>query len=136
VFYQETFRCVSENVARPDGFSADWYDSGDFDQISALYHYLEAIYIRFDLNHDGYLDQNEAMAAYPVLKQVLKDTAAKMGITFLKSDEDFQAVLMHLLSRGTIPSTQDWSSVIDFGIRRYIYASNFKADRSRVLQVR
>jgi hypothetical protein len=132
--YRETFACLVETVARTKGADSKWINSGDVDQISALEHYLEAMFVRYDANHFGTLDRDEALRAYPVLKKVIGDEVKKR-VSFLTSDKDLQAVLTYILAYGTIPSTDDWKSILDFGIWRYIHESNFDADRARVVQV-
>jgi hypothetical protein len=133
--YRETFTCLLQGVARGKSADPSWIGSGDVDQISALEHYLEAMFVRFDANHSGTLNRDEALSAY---RTVLKTVIGKEVTTqapFLKTDDDFQAVLTYMLARGKIPSTSDWKSIIDFGIWRYIHESNFEADRARVVQV-
>lgn len=133
--YRETFTCLLQGVARGKTADPNWIGSGDVDQISALEHYLEAMFVRFDANHSGTLNRDEALSAY---RTVLKSVIGKEVTTqapFLKTDDDFQAVLTYMLARGTLPSTTDWKSIIDFGIWRYIHESNFEADRARVVQV-
>jgi hypothetical protein len=132
--YQETFACLVETVARAAGANPYWIGSGDIDQITALEHYLEAMFVRFDADFSGTLGRPEALSAYPVLRDVIS-AEVKKRVSFLKTDEDFQAVLTYILAKGTIPSKQDWKSVIDFGIWRYIRESKFEATRSRIVQV-
>ncbi len=132
--YRETFSCLVETVARNKGSNSKWIASGDIDQITTLEHYLEAMFVRFDANHSGTFGRSEALAAYPVLAKVISDEVKKKA-PFLKSEADFQAVLTYILARGTIPSSNDWKSILDFGIWRYIYESNFEADRARIVQV-
>jgi hypothetical protein len=132
--YRETFSCMVETVARSKGANPKWIGISDTDQIAALEHYLEAMFVRFDANHSGTLNRQETLTAYPVLKNVIYDEVKKR-VSFLNSDDDLQAVLTYILAQGTIPSTDDWGSLAHFGLWRYIHESKFEADRARIVQV-
>jgi hypothetical protein len=132
--YRETFSCMVETVARSKGANPKWLGTNDTDQVAALEHYLEAMFVRFDANHSGTLNRDETLTAYPVLKNVIYDEVKKR-VGFLNSDNDLQAVLTYILAQGSIPSTDDWGSILRFGMWRYIHESKFEADRGRIVQV-
>ncbi len=150
--YRETFACILESVSRsgdhrvahegdvpsPDSPETppdpNWFNSGDSDQFSGLSHYLEAVFVRFDRNQDGFLDRTEVLDAYPVFKATLVDYIAKHKLDpfgLIRSDRDYQAVLNYLLANGKTPGAFDyvkWRVV-------QLFDGDFRADRGRLLQV-
>ena len=57
---------------------------------------------RFDTNHDGYIDNEEARIAYPVFQSFVANAARKFNVT----DPDQQyAIFIYLLSTGDLPIT-------------------------------
>lgn len=64
--------------------------------------YVEMIFFRHDTNHDGYLQKDEALRAYPVFKETMNDLKNQMSILKDLEGNDLIGVFIWLLKKGTI----------------------------------
>jgi hypothetical protein len=155
--YRETIDCFMEQTARSyeEPNCRDWVDSGDIDEFSALSHYVEALFTRFDRNQDGVLDFDEGMRVFPLVDPLLieaQEAAQKAYEQDPKNDNPMRSLtseyrrlgaLTYMLKTGNIPSTVDFiwwdvKDVLDFndwwhGSKHDAW--QFFADRGRVLQI-
>jgi hypothetical protein len=147
--YRETFVCLMDQVSRtqpyPEG--PNWVDTDDLDQYSAIGHYLEELFTRFDKNDDGFIDFSEAMNIFPLVDPLLIEAQASAQpsnpLSSLTSDYRRLAAITYMLKTGNIPSTVDfiWWDVQDyFNFNDWFNGSEhaswqFNADRARILQI-
>lgn len=73
--------------------------------------YVEMIYARHDLNHDGLLQKDEALLAFPVFKNLLRDLVK--SYKQIKED-DLQGVFIYILKYGRPPKKESIAEVLKF----------------------
>lgn len=73
---------------------------GDADLFPHVVQYVEMIYFTHDSNHDGYLQKDEAIKAYPVFQETIK---LLKNTHFFKDleEKDFMGAFVWLLKKGT-----------------------------------
>lgn len=102
---------------------------GDSQSYTLLPYYMELLYFRFDANRDGYLDNAEAEAAYPVFQPFIAEKAALYGFT---GTEDHKAIFNFLLANRMLPTDGKWS----FFFRRYLLGPKaFRNDRGQIIEI-
>ncbi len=69
--------------------------------MTGLIHFMEGLFVRFDRNHDGILDLDELMIAYPTFKNYL----AQIANINPSDDNTLQAVYTYLLKYKKAPTT-------------------------------
>lgn len=78
------------------------FTSFDTKAILLISYYIEYLYARFDLNKDGWLDQNEARTAYPVFQPFLSKKASELDF---KKPEEHYKIYTYILARQKLPQT-------------------------------
>lgn len=73
----------------------------DMDLLPHIIQYVEMVFLTYDTNHDGFLDKDEALRAFPVFQSLIKDLTASYKI----NDEDLPGVFIYLLKYGKAPKT-------------------------------
>lgn len=106
---------------------------GDSRAFVLLPYYVELLFHRFDANHDGLLENDEAEKAYPVFRPFLAEQARLKG----KNDpNDHHAIYMYLLANRSLPSADKWSDALSFVWRRWVAGDKaFHADRGQVVEI-
>ncbi len=123
------FKRSLEMGARKSGFSPALMNSSDSEGFASLTQYVEVVFARFDKDQSGYLDINEAHAAFPVFQRSLKEVTCKRG-KCLSSTSDLRAVFTYLLGNGFAPSK--WQFI---RWRYNPFGHSIYANRARILKI-
>lgn len=130
--FQEYVERASRKPEVPQGA---WFGSDDSQTTVMMFHYIEALFQRFDSNKDGFLDEAEAEIAFPIFR----NTLAAIPETKL-SEAKLKSVFFWLLEYGAPPvdeSMGGWSKFWN-GVEFMMYhwgSPKFNADRLSVLKV-
>ncbi|MGZ6468890.1 MAG: hypothetical protein ACXWQJ_16440, partial [Bdellovibrionota bacterium] len=129
---QEAFFARLEAFLRK-GRTKDEFTIADTRSFVLLPYYVELLFARFDSDHDGLLENDEAEKAYPVFHPFLAEKAAQKGKT---DPKDHHAIYMYLLANRELPDASNWGSALDYFWHRYIAGDKvFKADRGQVVEI-
>ncbi|MCO5143455.1 MAG: hypothetical protein M9962_10240 [Oligoflexia bacterium] len=105
------------------------FTKGDSNAFVLLPYYIELLYLRFDRNKDGLLDNEEADAAFEIFQPLIAEKSLSQGIT---AKEDHHAIYMFLLAKQELPQ----NAKLAYFWRRYIAGpQNFKVDRTQVTKI-
>lgn len=110
----------------PDGGQIKW---GDLSLVANVIQYVEMIMSRFDVNGDGFLNNQESRRAYPVFKNLLASLSPVDGDKFLR------ALFTYMLAEGKAPETgREKRAVFK---KAYFGDGEFfvKADRAQLLKI-
>lgn len=133
---QTEFREYVETAIRKPGVKpTDYFGSDDSDAVPMMFHYIEAAFLRFDVNRDGFLDKAEAKTAFPVFRTILAEKA-----DMKPTDGKLISVFYYLLANGSPPVTDSMGAWSRFwhsaGFLWWHWTKpSFKADRLGLLQV-
>lgn len=83
----------------------------DFDLLPHLAQYIEMIYSRHDQNRNGFLEKDEALLAFPVFKNLLKDLVKPYKQI---KEEDLPGVFIYILKYGRPPKKESIKEVLQF----------------------
>jgi hypothetical protein len=120
----------------------DYFGSDDSGSIPQLFHYIESLFLRFDVNAanptligDGFIDKREATVAFPSFRLTLAGLA-----NLDPNDSKLESVFFYILANGSPPvdsSMGGWTKAWkDTQFLWYHYtAPDFKADRLHLLEV-
>lgn len=89
-----------ETGARRFGLNEDPIGSYDVDGFSGIVHYMESIFFRFDLNHDGVMELDEVMNAYPVFKLKIAEAAE---LDPIEDNKRLEAIFTYVVKYGKPP---------------------------------
>lgn len=91
-----------ESAARRQGYTEDPLGLYDIDSISGLHHYVESLFMKFDLDRDQRLSNDELIDyAFPVFKRELS------VLSGVKQDFLLKPTLTYLVYYGKVPTTTD-----------------------------
>lgn len=77
----------------------------DADNFPHIVQYIEMMYAKFDANRNGELDKDEALAAFPTFKNMIKKVVTSMeGASKIKEDQ-YPGVFIYFLKYGKGPKT-------------------------------
>jgi len=130
--FQEYVERASRKPEVPYG---SWFGSDDTQTTVMIFHYVEALFQRFDVDKDGFLDETEGETAFPVFRNTLADIP-----TTKLSDAKLKSVFFWLLEYGAPPvddSMGGWSKFWN-GMEFMMYhwgSPSFNSDRLSVLKV-
>lgn len=137
---QATFMSNLEKATRRSGLSTDWFDTNDVDAMCMLFHYMEAMYERFDENNSQtfdyyseyqYPDRNstEIRGAYPVFKQTL------VKLSQFTDDRQLKSLFSYILQNGE-PPEHTLMGAWNWTVWQHKYDQwDVHADRGRLLQI-
>ncbi|MCM2282860.1 MAG: hypothetical protein NDI61_13555 [Bdellovibrionaceae bacterium] len=125
----EDFQEVLEVAARRLGYTDAHLESSEIDKVSMLFHYIESLFTRFDVDRNNSFSVEESMAAYPLLKPVLKELSG------FKDEKDLTALFTYIVKYGESPDSNIWQ-----GLKFVWWRSNrsrwkYDADRAQILKV-
>ncbi|MGE4132206.1 MAG: hypothetical protein AB7F86_11250 [Bdellovibrionales bacterium] len=83
----------------------DWVEMNELSIVAVVFHYIEAVMVRYDKNGDGILDNDEIRRAIPVFTGFIQKFA-KESMKMDLSDSRAEGVFLYLLAYKTIPTTQ------------------------------
>lgn len=101
--YQD-FEVAIEDAARYVGHTDDKVDSSAVRTLIPILYYIESIYLRFDKNHSGILENDEAWEIFPLMKNTIKVVSNGAADTEWKQ----KMVFARLLMSGE-PPPDDWT---------------------------
>jgi hypothetical protein len=90
-----------EQCAFKNGPATPTVSLGDINKVSMVIQYLESLYVRFDWDQSGTIDVEEAKAAFPLFKELLKKAPPAQGM----GDDDLLAVFLYVLRYKHAPTT-------------------------------
>lgn len=133
---QSEFKSYVELASRKPGVApGDWFGSDSTQVTVMIFHYVEALFLRFDTNQDGFLDQAESEIAFPIFKNTLSEISG-MNPT----NKKLESVFFWLLTNGAPPVNDGmngwrrfWNGM-DFMVYHWRRPA-FKSDRLSVLKV-
>ncbi|MBS1964182.1 MAG: hypothetical protein JST04_18360 [Bdellovibrionales bacterium] len=122
-------------IRKPGYTEATYFGSDASDSLPMMFHYIEALFLRFDKNGDGFIDKAEAKEAFPVFANTLADIA-----DMKPTDGKLVSVFTYLLAKGSPPvddSMGGWSRFWHSAafLWWHLTKPSFKADRLGLLQV-
>ncbi len=125
----DSFQQDFERAARKIGVSEQLVESTDIDRGTMIMHYIESLFDRFDKDHSGTLNVDEAKLAFPLLRDILSQAASS------QDDGRLLAVYTYLLKYGEAPS--------GFGDKAYFWSIwqnfpslwKFEADRQQLVKI-
>ncbi len=126
---------VELSIRKPEVLPTAYFRSDECDALPILFHYVEALFLRFDTNSDGFIDKGEANAAFPVFRNILAEKAD------LKPDDSkLISVFTYMLAKGRPPvddTMNAWKRFLgSAGFLGWMATKpRFKADRLNLLQV-
>jgi len=94
-----TFRKDLEAGTRIDGYTDNPFDAYDVQSMIGGSHYVEALFMRYDLNFDGELDVPELLKATPTFKLMI----AKQGKINPKDTSMIEAIFTYIVKHGKPP---------------------------------
>lgn len=112
-----------------------WFGSSETQAVVMMFHYIEALFLRYDTNRDGAIDRAEAELAFPVFENTLSEISGMQT-----SDAKLKSVFFYLLSHGAPPVDDGmgrWRKFwhgMDFMLFHW-RAHDITADRLSVLKV-
>jgi hypothetical protein len=138
------FQRYVELAARKPGWKpGDYFTSADSDALPMMFHYIEALFLRFDTGTgrkigpaDGFIDKPEAKVAFPVFRNTLADLSGMKP-----TNRKVESVFYYLLANGNPPVNDNMSSwrwfwkSAEFIIWWHWRRPPFQADRLSLLQV-
>lgn len=133
---QADFQEYVETASRkPDVPRDAWFGSDDSQTTVMMFHYIEAMFLRFDADKDGFLDEAEAKIAFPIFQNTLA-TLSDMK----PSDGKLKSAFFWLLEYGAPPVDEGMGGWRKFwnGVDFMMYhwgTPKFNADRLSVLKV-
>lgn len=77
----------------------------DADLFPHVLQYVEVIFLKYDANQDGFLNKEEALAAYPVFRSTIKEMLKLIPKGDLITEEQLPGVFTYLLKFGRPPVT-------------------------------
>jgi hypothetical protein len=123
------FETNLESAARKPGQKdADYFGSESTDAVLMIFHYVEALFLRFDKNEDGFIDQSEAGSAFPIFQTMLAEKS-----DMERTDKKVKSVFNWLLAKGYSPPRSFWKSA-PF-IWWHWTKPDYKADRLNLVSV-
>jgi hypothetical protein len=120
-----------ETAARKKGFSDAPIDSSDSEGLAALGQYVEVVFAKFDADASGFLNHDEAIAAFPVFQAKLAEMACRQGSCL--SDGKLRSLFTWLLQYGYVPSS--FFQKMNFLRWHALRSQSVYADRSCILQI-
>jgi len=128
---QTDLRIAIERGARRFGFSDQPVGKYDVDGFSALAHYIEAIFKRFDANQSQILGTSEVLNAFPVFKLALSE----IGGIDINDNAMLEAAFTYTVAKGK-PPTKDPVGIAKFLWWKTIRPTwNINATRSDIYSV-
>ena len=132
---KERFECELENAARNDGVTSQRFDSSDSEGMYGLSQYIEAIFLRYDVNADGVIDNDEAIegdrSAFQTFRYHLSDATCKIG-TCVTGSTPLKAIFTFMLAHGRAPTAVEAAGWI---LIRPTWGLFVKADRTRLAEI-
>lgn len=133
---QAEFRKYVEEASRKTGYDADtWFGSDDTQATVMMFHYSESLFMKTDLNGDGFINRQEAANAFPIFRNVLAEMSG-----FKPNDTKLESVFYWVLAHGLPPVGDDhrwWARTWSTG--RFLWwhqmKPDFKADRLTLMKV-
>jgi hypothetical protein len=136
---QAEFRnSVEKSVRKPWLKPEDYFGSDESDSLPMVFHYIEGLFLRFDTGSfgspgkpDGFIDQEEAKAAFPVFRNALNELSGG-GL----DDSKLRSAFTYLLAKGTTPVV-GWRHLLDSAdfLWWHLWKPNFKANRLHVVGI-
>jgi hypothetical protein len=102
------FEVGLEEAARPVGHTQDMMDSSSIRTIVPILYYTESIFTRYDANHNGVLENQEAWEIFPIMKNTIRDISNGAAQT-----ERIQKMVFAKLLLSGEPPPDDWRRFID-----------------------
>ncbi len=103
----------------------DYVDLDDAALAPHIMQYIETAMQKFDLNHDGIMDTQESLIAYPVFKNTLIIVSGK------KDDPSLKAIFTYILKKGRQPTPLEFLMWKAQGESKW----NVDADRIRLAKI-
>jgi hypothetical protein len=123
------FLIALESTARVHGYSQLPMESADLDKMSAIFQYVESLFLRFDKDGSGTLSVEESMKMYPLLRDVLVEVS---GLT---DESDLVALYTYILKNGEPPAKDDLWSAGDFLIWKHLTSWKYEVNRVQVIKI-
>jgi hypothetical protein len=125
----DAFEHDFESAVRKNGVSEELVESTDVDHGSAIIHYIESVFVRFDTDQSGTLNWTEAESAYPLFKSILADASG------YKDDRTLKAVFAYLLANGRAPTNLADKAYFEVWWLGHPSHWTFDADRHQLLKI-
>jgi hypothetical protein len=77
----------------------------DADNFPHIVQYIEMMYAKFDANLNGELDKDEALAAFPTFKNMIKKVVTSMESASKIKEDQYPGVFIYFLKFGKAPKT-------------------------------
>lgn len=77
----------------------------DADNLPHIVQYIEMMYAKYDFNQDGQLTKDEALAAFPTFKNLIKKVVSSMESGSKIKEEQYPGVFIYFLKYGRAPKT-------------------------------
>ncbi len=136
--HPEDFVKVFNNILKASGVKPGTQNTVkpiQFNFVPFISQFMELMVIRFDLNHDGYIDTDDALKAYPVFETLFKKFAQSAIDKGQLSEKDLPAVFTYSLKYGHPP--QGIGDLFQWLSWKKKKPSEWdvKADRARVTEI-
>lgn len=118
-----------EIAARRAGYRDVPAESADIDKASMLLQYIEALFVRFDIDGSGTLSLEESQAIFPLLRTVLA------RLSGLSDDADLWAVFTYAVRYGEAPDHSLWTKIKFIWWRSRPESWSYEASRADILKV-
>lgn len=112
-----------------------WFASDDTQAMVMMFHYSESLFMKTDLNGDGFINRKEASKAFPIFRNVLAEMTG-----FKPDDAKIESVFYWVLAHGLPPVgaddrwlAQTWSK--GKFIWWHQWKPDFRADRLTLMKV-
>jgi hypothetical protein len=126
---------VEHSIRKPGVLPTNYFGSDECDSMPIMFHYVETLFLKFDVNGDGFIDKSEAKQAFPIFRNILAEKADLKG-----DDPKLISVFYYLLAKGRPPVDDTmngwkrfWNSA-EF-LLWHLTKPGFKADRLNLLKV-
>lgn len=101
------FEIALENASRHVGHTNDKMDSSSVRTLVPILYYIESIYTRFDKNHSGILENDEAWEIFPLMKKTIELVSNGAANAEWKQKMVFSRLLM-----SGEPPPDDWTKYV------------------------
>lgn len=118
-----------ENAGRWFGASGHPMELGDTEAFVMLFHYLEALFVRYDIDQSGTINIEELRLAFPVFRRKLAE------ITGFDDDARLWPIFTYMLKFGVPPEETLQGGLSFWFWREREMLWKVEADRGRVLEV-
>ncbi len=128
---QKAFLDVLFRVTKSGRPFPDHIELADADRLTAILHYVEAIYVAFDTNFSGTLEASEATFAFGRFEPII----ARLAAGQLDSREEMEALFTYMLANGKQPESFFEKMGFWFWQQQGPRFWKFKTDRTTLLKI-